>query len=58
MHGSMTPDPVRELLDRVERQAYVSGLNWGARRGSAWAFWRGVACGVAGTLVVIAVWAI
>lgn len=57
MYGPMTPDPVRELLDRVERQAYASGMTWGAKRGSAWAFWRGVACGVAGTLVVIAWWA-
>lgn len=53
----MTPDPVRELLDRVERQAYMSGLTWGVRRGSSWAFARGVACGIAGTLVVIGWWA-
>jgi len=57
MHGPMTPDPVRELLDRVERQAYMSGLTWGLRRGSSWAFARGVACGIAGTRVVSGWWA-
>jgi hypothetical protein len=54
VHGNVTPDPVRELLERVERQAYMSGLVWGKRAAGGAAFWRGFACGVVVTLVAIA----
>jgi len=53
MHGPMTPDPVRELLDRVERQAYGAGLVWGKRAAGGAAFMRGFACGLAAAIVVI-----
>jgi hypothetical protein len=39
------PDPVRDLLRVVERQAFDSGLGVGARRSTAAAFWRGLLVG-------------
>ena len=57
MHGPMN-DPVRDLLTMVETQAARSGYDRGVQRSSACAFWRGVACGIAGALVMIAWWAV
>lgn len=53
MHGNVTPDPVRDLLDRVERQAYISGHAWGRREAGGAAFWRGFACGIGAAVVAI-----
>ena len=54
MHGPITPDPIRELLERVERQAYMSGLVWGKRAAGGAAFWRGFACGLVAAVVIVA----
>lgn len=39
------PDPVRDLLEVVRREAYGVGLGAGARRATGWAFARGLLVG-------------